>query len=185
MCALTQAMYARGYTCIDALYTHDMRRTLYRGFARRGTPLYAHDFALPSGFLFVLRGIEKNNKTPFYFWIPSWQKLKFQPSVCTIILATLCNFGIVVWTHLKVSRHFLVFSYTAPCEEETNMAVESAMTCKIGLIWRHMKTLYTHVIVRLFLVCTTTSIHKSQNLMATERRLITRTGIAGGRSLSI
>ena len=62
--------------------------------------------------------------------------------MCTIILVILCNFGIVLWTQLKVLWHLLVFSYTAPCEEETNMAVESAMTCKIGLIWRHMKTLY-------------------------------------------
>ena len=36
-----------------------------------------------------------------------------------------------------------MFSYIAPREEETNIAVESAMTWKIGLIWRHMKTLYT------------------------------------------
>ena len=38
-----------------------------RGFARCGTHLYAPDFVLPHGFLFVLCGIEKNNKTPFYF----------------------------------------------------------------------------------------------------------------------
>ena len=60
---------------------------------------------------------------------------------CAIILVTPCNFGIVVCTQINVSGHFLVFSYTGSCEEETNMAVESTMTCKIGLIWRHMKTL--------------------------------------------
>ena len=27
-------------------------------------------------------------------------------------------------------------------QKETNMVVASRMTCKIGLIWRHMKTLY-------------------------------------------
>ena len=27
-------------------------------------------------------------------------------------------------------------------QKETNMAVARRMTCKIGLIWRHMKTLY-------------------------------------------
>ena len=37
-----------------------------RGFARRGTHLYAHDFARLLGFLFVLRGMEKNNKTRCY-----------------------------------------------------------------------------------------------------------------------
>ena len=31
---------------------------------------------------------------------------------------------------------------TAPCKEETNMAVASMMICKIGVIWRHMKTLF-------------------------------------------
>ena len=62
--------------------------------------------------------------------------------MCTIILVTLCNFGIVAWTQLKVSGHFLKFSYTVACEEETNMVVKSWMTCKIGLIWCHRKTLY-------------------------------------------
>ena len=28
-------------------------------------------------------------------------------------------------------------------QKETNMAVMSRMTCKIGLIWHHMETLYT------------------------------------------
>ena len=27
-------------------------------------------------------------------------------------------------------------------QKETNMAVASRMTCKIAVIWRHMKTLY-------------------------------------------
>ena len=34
-----------------------------------------------------------------------------------------------------------LFFNTVPCEEETNIAVASIMTFKIGLIWRHMKTL--------------------------------------------
>ena len=42
-----------------------------------------------------------------------------------------------------------------------------------------------HLILRLFLVCTTMSIHKSPNPMATERQLITCTGINGVRSMSI
>ena len=79
------------------------------------------------------------NKTRFHFSIPSWQEWRFQPIVCTILLVTL---GIVVWTQLKVSGHFLVFSFTAPCKKETNMVVKSAVTCKIGLIWCQMKTLY-------------------------------------------
>ena len=36
----------------------------YRGFARCGTQLYAHDFSLSLGFLLC---IEKNNKTRCYF----------------------------------------------------------------------------------------------------------------------
>ena len=39
-------------------------------------------------------------------------------------------------------EHFVVFSNTVPYEEETNMAVAIMMTCKISLIWRHMKTVY-------------------------------------------
>ena len=31
----------------------------------------------------------KTTKKPFYFWVPSWHELKYQPSVCTIILVTL------------------------------------------------------------------------------------------------
>ena len=41
----------------------------------------------------------------------------------------------------KVLGHFDVFSNTGLWKQETNMAVTSMMTCKIGLIWRHMKTL--------------------------------------------
>ena len=32
-------------------------------------------------------------------------------------------------------------------QKETNMVVASWMTCKIGLIWHHMKTLYSHCII--------------------------------------
>ena len=49
----------------------------------------------------------------------------------------------MVWTKQKVLGHLIVISNTAPCRKETNMAVASMMTCTIGLIWRHMKTLYT------------------------------------------
>ena len=30
-------------------------------------------------------------------------------------------------------------------QKETNMVVASRMTCKIGLIWHHMKTLYSAI----------------------------------------
>ena len=48
----------------------------------------------------------------------------------------MCTYVILVWTQSKVLGHFIVFSYTVPCKEETNM------TYKINLIWYHMKTLY-------------------------------------------
>ena len=42
----------------------------------------------------------------------------------------------------KILGHLVVFSDTGLWWEETKMAVASKMTCKIGLIWRHTKTLY-------------------------------------------
>ena len=61
---------------------------------------------------------------------------------CVLIFFSLgCN--LVLHYELdQIKTHFIVFSYTWPCQEETNMAAVSMMTCKIGLIWRHMKTLY-------------------------------------------
>ena len=43
------------------------------GFARHGMQslLYAHNFALPPGFLFFWRGIEKNNKKSLNIWFTS------------------------------------------------------------------------------------------------------------------
>ena len=59
--------YCVNYVCIqrvtrDAVYASHLFRD-NRGFARRVTHLYAHDFAPLLGFLFVWRGMEKNNKT--------------------------------------------------------------------------------------------------------------------------
>ena len=39
-------------------------------------------------------------------------------------------------------EQFVPFPNTFTCEQETNMVVASMMTCKICLIWRHMKTPY-------------------------------------------
>ena len=50
--------------------------------AQRGTQSYAHDFALPNGFLFLQRGIEENNKTRYYFRFTSLHNLNFHPIVC-------------------------------------------------------------------------------------------------------
>ena len=44
--------------------------------------------------------------------------------------------------------HYVVFPNTVPCKEEINMVVASSMTCKIDLIWRHMKTLYIYNCLR-------------------------------------
>ena len=62
-----------GVVCAECEFYIKMNR----GFVRRGTHLYAHDFALPLGLLFVLRGIAKNKKTRCYFWFTSKQDLKF------------------------------------------------------------------------------------------------------------
>ena len=51
--------------------------------------LYAQDFALSLGFLFVWRGIEKDNKKGLNFWFTSQNDLKFPPSVYANILVTL------------------------------------------------------------------------------------------------
>ena len=64
----------------------------------------------------------------------------FNP-VCVLLLLTVCVI-LVLWNELNQKfQDIFLFSYTAPCEEETNMAVESAMTCKLDCIWCHMKTL--------------------------------------------
>ena len=62
-----------------------------------------------------------------------------------IFLSPGCD--LVMWYELnkkvkKVTKHFVVFPNTIPFGEETNMAVMGMMTCKIGLILRHMKNLY-------------------------------------------
>ena len=66
-----------------ALFCHN------RGFARRGTHLYAHDFVPPPSFLFVWRSIKKNNKKRLNFWFTSQNDLKFPPSACANILVIL------------------------------------------------------------------------------------------------
>ena len=67
--------------------------TSNRVFARRSTHLYAHEFAMPLGFLFVWRGIEKNNKKRLNFWFTSWKELKFlwTECVCWYSLSLSCN----------------------------------------------------------------------------------------------
>ena len=61
------------------------------GFARRGTHLYAHDFALALGFLLYGKVYRKTNKQtkkqkPLKFLK---NELKFPPSVCANIFVTL------------------------------------------------------------------------------------------------
>ena len=56
-----------------------------------------------------------------------------------LIFLSLCSNMVLGINWIKVTGHFVVFSYTVSCKEETNIAVASMMTCKIGFIWRHMK----------------------------------------------
>ena len=138
----------------------------YRGFTRRGThqvstinqvssinlyfPYTIHkhapihtQFSPPLGFLFVWCGIEENNnKRCFLIYFISEFKISTE---CVLIYLSLSFTYLVLWYELnkKVTGHFVVFSNTALCKQETNMAVAS-MTCKIGLmIWSYMKTLYS------------------------------------------
>ena len=60
----------------------------------------------------------------------------------TRVCVTHLQFGIMIWTKWKVLQHHVVFSNTRLWRKETNMAIVGMMTCKIGLIWRHMKALY-------------------------------------------
>ena len=46
-----------------------------------------------------------------------------------------------------------MFSNTLPCKDASNMAVPSMITYKIGLIWRHMKTLYWKFILLILNIC--------------------------------
>ena len=73
-----------------------LKQTLYiKGFVRRGTHLFAQDFTPLPGFLFVLHGIEKNNKTCCYFWI--YFITEFDP-VCVLIFLLLgCSVVMVLW----------------------------------------------------------------------------------------
>ena len=63
--------------------------------------------------------------------------------MCVLIIFLSLSCNLILWYELNKEKtgHFVVFSHTAPCQEETNMSVASMMTCKIGLIWHHMITL--------------------------------------------
>ena len=84
-------------------------------FAGRGTHLYAHDFALPLGFLLVWRGIEKkyNNKTRellIYFT----ERFKISTE-CVLKFLSRC-YNLVLWyeQNKKYKRTFCcVFLYRA------------------------------------------------------------------------
>ena len=45
-----------------------------------------HEFALLLGFLFLQRGIEKNNKARYHFKCTSLENFKFHFTVCVIIV---------------------------------------------------------------------------------------------------
>ena len=62
----------------------------YRGFGRRGTHPYVHDFTPPRGFLFVWRSTEKNNKKCLNFLFTSQNDSKFLLSVCA-------NDTLIIW----------------------------------------------------------------------------------------
>ena len=128
--------------CYLALwYSHWCFDSAWWGFAQCGTHPYAHDLTPLLGFLFVLRGMEKNNKTCCYFDL-LYSKIWNFNRVCVLIFCSLSR-NLVLWYELNKSNETFCCILLYPAvQKETNMAVVSRMTCKIGLIWRHMKTLY-------------------------------------------
>ena len=109
----------------------------YRGFAQRSTHLYMHDFAPPRGFLFEWRSIEKNKKPTVLISFIA----RFEISTESVFLYS-CH-SVVIWysdmNYIKSNKTVCcIFLYPA-MQKKTGMAVTSRMTCKIGLIWRHMK----------------------------------------------
>ena len=96
-------------------------------------------FCSARGFLFVLRSIEKKTtKHAFIFEFLQNRNYNFT-RVCVLLFLLLyvILFRYCGMNSIRSFGAFCCFSYTTACEEETNMAVESVMTCKIGLIWRH------------------------------------------------
>ena len=83
-----------------------------RGFPRRGTHLYVHDFSTSPGYLFVQRGIEKNNKLRWNFWFTSWKDLKFYLSVCANFFAT--QFNLVMRCELDKTQRNILLCFPIP-----------------------------------------------------------------------
>ena len=121
-----------------------------RGFAQCGTHLYAHDFALHLGFLFVQRGMEKNNKTCCSLGLTSWQDFNISTEcVCVCLCSLSLLYSLVLYCELNKKFWDILLCFSTPdCQkQETSMAGASMMTCKIGLIWGHMKILYGDLLV--------------------------------------
>ena len=112
-------------------------------FAPRGKHLYASDFALLLGFLLYSVVWRKTTKQAIILDSLRDRILKFHLSVCVLIFLSL-SCSLVIWYELNENSGTLfVFCNARLWGKETNMAVARMITCKIGLIWRHMKTLYS------------------------------------------
>ena len=61
--------------------------------------------------------------------------------MCVLLLLSHSR-NLVFWYEIKSNETFCCIFLYWSMQNETNMAVASRITCKIGLIWRHMKTLY-------------------------------------------
>ena len=86
----------QGESTVRSVWHSVARNVLDKMYAQRGTLLYARDFALPFGFLFVRRGFEKTTKLAvtldLYIRIWNFNRL----CVLKIILVTQL-FGIELW----------------------------------------------------------------------------------------
>ena len=117
----------------------------YRGFAWPSTHLCSHDFSKYLGFLLhslIWRKTTKKKTTRTFDLLHGW--IWNFIGMCVLIYLSLgCNLVMCYELNKTVMVHFVAFPYTFTCKQETNMAVASMMTCKICLIWRHMKNPYS------------------------------------------
>ena len=91
-----------------------------------------------------------------FFYSAVWKKTTKQVTILDLLYNRISNFtqlcvltflsfgcSLILWYNLhKSSWIFCCVSHTKLWGGKPNMAVASAMTCEIGLIWSHVKTLF-------------------------------------------
>ena len=134
---IKHARHMSTLACIRTVFPYRKRKDLHDA-VRTYTRMI---FTTPLGFLFVRRSIEKSNKRKVWTFDLLLGRNQNFNRVCVCWYS--CHsvvIAIVVWAKQKFWDIFVVFSNKIPCRKETKLAVASIMTCKIGLIWRYMKS---------------------------------------------